>query len=200
MTGKKDPSKKYQSVDPDDFHQYEEQFIEKGGGGSGGKDSSRQGSKTIRSLKIQQRRAARDQRQEGLEEALLMVLESFPDFDQETQKEEFVLGYISWVNDNLRKMTPVDPSELEVSFSKSGGPGGQNVNKRETRVALRHKPTHIRVVNEQTRSQMENRRLAETGLRVRLEDHLRDWKIYLGGQRNLDITLVKDLVDNSRRP
>lgn len=193
-TGKPDD---FERINPEDYLDYEERFIEKGGGGSGEKDKNRQGAKTIRSLKIQQRRAALDQRQEELEDIILLVLENFPAFDAEEQREEFLLGYVSWVQENLRKFSPLDPSELEVSFSKSGGPGGQNVNKRETKVSVQHKPTRIRVVTDQSRSQKDNRRLAEENLRKQLENHLRDWKVYLGGQQILTIDLVKELLDRA---
>lgn len=195
MATRRETSGKYNKVDPDEYYQYEEQYVEKGSGGSGGKVKDRQGAKTMRSLKIHQRRAALDQRQEKLEDGLLMVLDNLPGSEDQEQNEESILQYVSWIEENLAKMSSLDPSQLEVSFSKSGGPGGQNVNKRETKVSIVHKPTKIRVVNDQSRSQKDNRRLAEEGLRKRLEDHLRDWKMYLGGQRTFDIMLVKDLLE-----
>lgn len=194
MAEKNESSRGFQKVNPDDFYQYEEQFVEKGGGGSGGKEKDRQGAKTIRSLKIQQRRAAQDQRQEELEDALLLVLETLLASEDESQAEESIWLYTSWVKDNLGVLAPLDPADLEISFSKSGGPGGQNVNKRETKVSIRHKPTRIRVVNDQTRSQQDNRRLAEEGLQKRLEDHLRDWKMYLGTNQPFELEIVKDLL------
>ena len=195
MAGKKNSSGKYRKVNPDDFYQFEDQFIEKGGGGGGAKTGDRQGPKTLKTMKRQQRRAARDQRLEELEDAILVVLDGFPEFETEALKEEFLIGYISWVESNLPRLGPLDPSRMEVSFSKSGGPGGQNVNKRETRVSLLHKPTQIRVVNDQTRSQSDNRQLAEDVLRSRLEDHLRDWRLYLGSSQTIDLELVQEMLE-----
>lgn len=194
MAAKKESSDGFRKINPDDYYQYEERFVEKGGGGSGGKEKGRQGAKTIRSLKIQQRRAALDQRQEELEDALLMVLENLLAPEEKEQNQESLEEYVAWIEDNLSKMSPLDPAQLEVSFSKSGGPGGQNVNKRETKVSVRHKPTQIRVVNDQTRSQKDNRRLAEENLRKQLEDHLRDWKMYLGTNQSFELSIVKELL------
>lgn len=51
-------------------------------------------------------------------------------------------------------------SELEINFTKSGGAGGQNVNKRETAVQIKHIPTGLRVNISTERSQAQNKELA----------------------------------------
>jgi len=197
MAAKKTSSNKYRSVNPEDYYNFEEQFLEKGGGGGGGKSGDQQGPKTLQSLKRQQRRAALDQRLEELADALLLVIDGFPDFETREQEEQFLNQYVAWVDVNLARMEPPDSSQIEVNFSKSGGPGGQNVNKRETKVFLLHKPTQIRVVNDQTRSQVDNRQLAEEQLLQRLEDHLRDWKMYLGPNQQFEAALVKELYNSN---
>jgi protein subunit release factor B len=58
----------------------------------------------------------------------------------------------------------IGEADLEESFARSGGPGGQNVNKVSTAVTLRHLPSRISVTVQDSRSQAINRKLARERL------------------------------------
>ncbi len=63
--------------------------------------------------------------------------------------------------------------DLEETFSRSSGPGGQNVNKVATAVTLRHHPSGISVTVQDSRSQAMNRKLARQRLLDAIEDRQR---------------------------
>ena len=62
----------------------------------------------------------------------------------------------------------IKPDDLEIDFTKSSGPGGQNVNKRETAVRIKHIPTGVSVHIDSERSQLQNRERAIELLRSKL--------------------------------
>lgn len=71
-------------------------------------------------------------------------------------------------HERLRRLG-IDPADLEESFARSSGPGGQHVNKVSTAVTLRHRPSGMNVTVQDSRSQARNRALALERLLEALE-------------------------------
>ncbi len=67
--------------------------------------------------------------------------------------------------------------QLEISFAKAGGPGGQNVNKRETAVRIVHKPTKLSVHVTSERSQAQNKEKAIAILKAKLYTRMEEERI-----------------------
>ncbi len=68
----------------------------------------------------------------------------------------------------------INPQDLDISFFRSSGPGGQNVNKVETAVRITHIPTGVVVASQKERSQNANKESAMNILRSKLYEAMRE--------------------------
>jgi peptide chain release factor 2 len=106
-----------------------------------------------------------------------------------TRETSFAMVEVLPVVEN--DLSSVDPKDIQIEFTKSSGPGGQNVNKRETAVRITHTPTGLTTIVSSERSQEQNREIAMRMILGKL--HILKEK---NSQKSIDELRVSNKLDN----
>src|SRR2546430_13782302 len=110
------------------------------------------------------------------------------------------------LSERMRRLGIRD-ADLEEAFARSGGPGGQHVNKVSTAVTLRHRPSGISVTVQDSRSQAVNRKLARKRLLDAIESAREEERMVEIAKRERDrrrksprpVALKRKILESKRK-
>lgn len=99
----------------------------------------------------------------------------------------------------VRVPVVLDEDDLQEDFVKGSGPGGQKINKVRNNVVLRHTPTGVTVRCQRSRSLSENRKMARTTLRLKLDEMVNGAVSTLGQRSARAVRRKKKAASRARK-
>ncbi|KAL5016710.1 hypothetical protein ScPMuIL_006299 [Solemya velum] len=114
-----------------------------------------------------------------------MVTYSYAESDSQGTKS-CVLTQTAGISKKAYKFPELKEEDLEETFTRGSGPGGQSVNKTANCVLLKHTPTGLLVKNHESRSLETNRKKARILLREKLDVHLHGDQSFFAQQKKED--------------
>lgn len=144
--------------------------------------TDKKGEKTLKALSVEYAERGKERRVEQAKRSIFNVIGKFPEFTSREQEDKFLEDYRSWIIKCLKdSKIYIDRSkDFEFKFQRSSRKaGGQNVNKVESSATATHTKTNIWARNDETRDQLKNKNTAMREVAKLLEEHLRDWLVYL---------------------
>lgn len=171
---------------PDDLEEIgeraENKFIKEGGGGGRrGKKKpvlSQNARQRIASELIENSKRNAEAEAEKVQEKwdIDTVLSRQLKRDKDNADMVHLKSYMRWLLRSISEGLSIGEGDMEQIDSRSGGPGGQNVNKVSTAIEFRHKISFISGESSDGREQSENKEKARAQVEERLNDHIQMWK------------------------
>ena len=148
-------------------------------GGKGGGKRRKHNSLTSRTARKQSVEDSKNKRINEISVRINNVIDVLLQGISDEKKDSTLKEYMTWVNlciENGELVMDVN-RDIEFSYFRSSGPGGQNVNKVSSAVRVVHIISGIHAESQKGRDQKENREDAFMKLVDRLNKHIEDWKM-----------------------
>lgn len=168
------------SINGEDYEYWEEQK-ERSPSASGKKRHRDSTSKTSKAKKVEGIEAARILRVEEARRRVGQVIEGLIGKGSPEEIETALEQYTQWINACVKADSLYLDVEKDIRYDdfRSGGPGGQNVNKVNSGIRAKHIASGISARSTDSRDQYINKAEARSKLIQKLGDHLQDWRTVL---------------------